>query len=620
MVNEPPELNSLKSMLIQTTLAALLGMTIFIILSGIFIVGIEIAYAGRIYPGVVISGVDISGLSLPDALTKISSAVSYPRTAEIQLQYKDRVWEYLPVQLGVTFDPGTTLQDSYQICREGPFDRWLGDILTIFVAKHPVSPVFIFNENVSQKLLQNLANQIDQPTIEAGIEVRGAEILARAGQVGITLDIPASMNIIEEMIGHQQEGRISLIVKETAPELMDASKYADAAHQILSAPLTLTAPPDSSLNNGPWVINQDVLANMLILHRSENGNTFTYNVGLKDEILLNFLSNLAPQVNTIPENPRFTFNESIQKLELLKSGIQGQTLDLEKSLALIQEKVEKGDHVIPLVFTCTSPTVLDSATAEQLGIREQIDKETSFFYGSDTARIQNIQMAASRFNGVLVAPGETFSMARTMGDISLNNGYAEALIIYNGQTIEGVGGGVCQVSTTLFRTAFFSGFPIIERHPHAYRVRYYEKIAGNRIDPTLAGLDATVYVPEVDLKFKNDTPFWLLMETEVSVKNNTITWRFYSTSDGRKITWLTSGPTNLVDPPPPLYKENDSLSTGEIKQVDWEAQGADVIVSRTVCRNDSICLQDTFNTHYEPWRAVYEYGPGTEGIPPQQTP
>ena len=620
MVNESPELNSLKSMLIQTTLAALLGMTIFIILSGIFIVGIEIAYAGRIYPGVVISGVDISGLSLPDALTKISSAVSYPRTAEIQLQYKDRVWEYLPVQLGVTFDPGTTLQDSYQICREGPFDRWLGDILTIFVAKHPVSPVFIFNENVSQELLQNLANQIDQSTIEAGIEVRGAEILARPGQVGITLDIPASMNIIEEMIGHQQEGRISLIVKETAPELMDASKYADAAHQILSAPLTLTAPPDSSLNNGPWVINQDVLANMLILHRSENGNTFTYNVGLKDEILLNFLSNLAPQVNTIPENPRFTFNESIQKLELLKSGIQGQTLDLEKSLALIQEKVEKGDHVIPLVFTFTSPTVLDSATAEQLGIREQIDKETSFFYGSDTARIQNIQMAASRFNGVLVAPGETFSMARTMGDISLNNGYAEALIIYNGQTIEGVGGGVCQVSTTLFRTAFFSGFPIIERHPHAYRVRYYEKIAGNRIDPTLAGLDATVYVPEVDLKFKNDTPFWLLMETEVSVKNNTITWQFYSTSDGRKITWLTSGPTNLVEPPPPLYKENDSLSTGEIKQVDWEAQGADVNVSRTVCRNDSICLQDTFNTHYEPWRAVYEYGPGTEGIPPQQTP
>jgi len=401
---------------------------------------------------------------------------------------------------------------------------------------------------------------------------------------------------------------------------MDASKYAEAAHQILSAPLTLTAPPDSSLNNGPWVINQDVLANMLILHRTENGNTFTYNVGLKDEILLNFLSNLAPQVNTIPENPRFTFNESIQKLELLKSGIQGQTLDLEKSLALIQEKVEKGDHVIPLVFTFTSPTVLDSATAEQLGIREQIDKETSFFYGSDTARIQNIQMAASRFNGVLVAPGETFSMARTMGDISLNNGYAEALIIYNGQTIEGVGGGVCQVSTTLFRTAFFSGFPIIERHPHAYRVRYYEKIAGNRIDPTLAGLDATVYVPEVDFKFKNDTPFWLLMETEVSVKNNTITWRFYSTSDGRKITWLTSGPTNLVEPPPPLYKENDSLSTGEIKQVDWEAQGADVNVSRTVCRNDSICLQDTFNTHYEPWRAVYEYGPGTEGIPPQQTP
>jgi len=109
-------------------------------------------------------------------------------------------------------------------------------------------------------------------------------------------------------------------------------------------------------------------------------------------------------------------------------------------------------------------------------------------------------------------------MAQAMGEVSLNNGYAEELIIYNGQTIQGVGGGVCQVSTTLFRTAFFSGFPIAERHPHAYRVKYYEKESGNRLNNRLAGLDATVYVPLVDLKFINDTPYWLLMETYVSPK------------------------------------------------------------------------------------------------------
>ena len=142
-------------------------------------------------------------------------------------------------------------------------------------------------------------------------------------------------------------------------------------------------------------------------------------------------------------------------------------------------------------------------------------------------RDQNIQAASARFHGVLVAPGEVFSMGQTLGDVSLDNGFAEALIIYGGRTIKGVGGGVCQVSTTLFRTVFFSGYPVVQRFAHAYRVNYYEKVAGNRYDSRLAGLDATVFVPLVDFKFKNDSTSWLLMETYVNAKNSTLTWKFY---------------------------------------------------------------------------------------------
>jgi vancomycin resistance protein YoaR len=212
----------------------------------------------------------------------------------------------------------------------------------------------------------------------------------------------------------------------------------------------------------------------------------------------------------------------------------------------------------------------------------------------------------------MVAPGETFSMATALGDITLDNGYAEALIIVGGQTIAGVGGGVCQVSTTLFRAAFFSGMPIVERYAHAYRVYYYEKVAGNRIDPSLAGLDATVYVPIVDFKFTNDTPNWLLMETYVSPSNSSITWKFYSTSDGRRTEWNTTGPINIVPAPEAEYRENPDLPSGTIKQVDYKADGADVTVNRTVYRNDAVYLQDTIYTHYEPWQDVFEYGPGTE--------
>jgi len=204
-------------------------------------------------------------------------------------------------------------------------------------------------------------------------------------------------------------------------------------------------------------------------------------------------------------------------------------------------------------------------------------------------------------------------MAEVMREISLDNGYAEALIIFNDRTIEGVGGGVCQVSTTLFRVAFFAGFPILERHPHAYRVSYYEKISGNKRDANLAGLDASVYVPLVDLKFSNDTPYWLLMETYINRSASRITWKFYSTSDGRYVDLQTSGPVNIIQPKKPCYQVNHDLEPNEIVQVEWEAEGADVRVGRTVYINGEKYFEDTFFTHYEPWRAVYEYGPGSEG-------
>jgi vancomycin resistance protein YoaR len=292
--------------------------------------------------------------------------------------------------------------------------------------------------------------------------------------------------------------------------------------------------------------------------------------------------------------------------------VVGRELDVDKSIQTVEEKLYAGEHAIPLAISYTNPPVTDQSTGEQLGIKELIHAETSYFYGSNASRVQNIQTAASKFHGLLVAPGETFSMASAIGDITLDNGYAEALIIIGGQTLKGVGGGVCQVSTTLFRTAFFSGFPIVERHAHAYRVYYYEKVAGNRINPKLAGLDATVFVPLVDFKFTNDTPYWLLMETYVNPQNSSITWKFYSTSDGRRVEWDTTGTTNVVPAPDPVYRENPDLPSGTIKQVDWAADGADVTVNRTVYRNDSVYLQDTIYTHYEPWEDVFEYGPGTE--------
>jgi vancomycin resistance protein YoaR len=285
---------------------------------------------------------------------------------------------------------------------------------------------------------------------------------------------------------------------------------------------------------------------------------------------------------------------------------------VEASITAINDALLRGEHTVALSVSENQPAVADTANGAELGIVQLVGQQTTYFYGSSDARIQNIVAAAERYHGLLVAPGEVFSMGSVLGDVSLENGFAEALIIYGGRTIKGVGGGVCQVSTTLFRTVFFAGYPVAERYSHAYRVSYYEMDASGSVDTNLAGMDATVYFPLVDFKFVNDTSSWILMETYVDVGARTITWKLYSTSDGRSVTWETTGPSNVIPAPDPLFEENPELRKNEIKQIDYAAQGADVNVTRTVWINGQVYFTDQFQTHYQPWQAICQYGPDTE--------
>jgi vancomycin resistance protein YoaR len=335
-------------------------------------------------------------------------------------------------------------------------------------------------------------------------------------------------------------------------------------------------------------------------------------VGLESGALAQVLTPIAIQVDRKPKDARFYFDDPSGQLVLIESSTIGRSADVPATITAINEALSRGEHIVPLVINEVQPAITDTATAESLGIRELVSSRTTYLYGSSAERLQNIQIAAARFHGIFVAPGATFSMGEIMGDVTLDNGFAEAWIIYNGRTIKGVGGGVCQVSTTLFRTAFEAGFPILERIPHAYRVSYYERTSGGGRDNNLAGMDATVYFPLVDFKFVNDSPNWLLMETYYT--SSSLTWKFYSTSDGRSVTWETTGPINIIPAPEPLFQPNPDMKPGQIKQVDWAADGADVTVSRTVWKDGVIYFTDIFKTHYEPWQAVCQFGPGTEDV------
>lgn len=605
------------SIFIQILASVVGGLTISAVMLVLAWVGFNAYFAGKIYPGVSVAGVELSGLTPAEASARLQNRLVYPTEGKIIFRDGEESWQASPAALGFFLDPQASALSAYGYGRIlNPISRLMSQFNAWYIGTS-LPPRYVFDKRIARDFLAQIAAQNDVQKVEASLSVEGTEVVVRPGQVGRLLDIEATLENLEALLQTMRDGEITLVIKEDPPIILDVEEQAAIARQILSEPLTLFVPDAREGDPGPWTFQPDALAQMITIERVASEGGERYQVGLQAEGLRIFLGGIVPELQRYPQNARFIFNDDTRQLEVIQPAVIGRSLNVDGTIQAINEKLPAGDHRIALDLEFTQPEVGDNATAEQLGITELVSSHTSYFYGSSGARIQNITTASSRFHGVLVPPWATFSMSEWLGDVSLDNGYAEALIIFGNRTIQGVGGGVCQVSTTLFRTAFFGGYPIVERHPHAYRVGYYELRADGGYDTSLAGLDATVFAPLVDFKFTNDSDHWLLMETYVNQAARTLTWKFYSTSDGRRVEWHTSGLQNIVEPPKPVYEENPELAKGEIKQVDWEVEGADVTVTRTVTRGGEVLYTDTITTHYLPWRAVYQYGPGTKGMPPK---
>ncbi len=600
--------------LIWVQMAAALagGLLVFLFVLVFLSMGYGLLYAGRMFPGITVAGVDISGLSMEEAAVKLSNTLTFPYSGRIVLRDGGNVWVTTPAQLGMVFDPVATAELAYKFGRSPNPLKNLNDQLNSLQVGIDLPPVSAFDQRMAYTYLQNLAREIDRPAEEAFLTIEGLQVTAQPGRIGRTLNVDASLVFLNAQMLTFRDGEVPLVILEQPPAVMDASLQVEQARRLLSAPLVISLPNAGPGDPGPWAFQPEELAEMLVVNRVPTENGMQVRLELDRRKLGPRLMILAGSIDRPAANPRFIFNDDTRQLEIIQSALVGRTVDVNASIQAIEDAIVTGQQNVPLVIDFEQPLVQESTTAAELGITELVISYSTYFYGSSASRLQNIKAAAEKFHGLLIPPGATFSMGEWMGDISLDNGFAEALIIYGGQTIKGVGGGVCQVSTTLFRAAFFAGFPVVERHAHAYRVNYYEMRRGGGYDPGLAGLDATVYFPLVDFKFTNDTPYWLLMETYFNPNSSSLEWKFYSTKDGRVVTYETTGPQNVIPAPEPSIRLNPEFSKGELRQVDYAADGANVTVTRTVTRDGKIHFIDKFVTYYQPWRAICEYGPGTE--------
>lgn len=593
----------------------LLGATALIML--FFIVALYLAlhqlqYSNMIYPGVSAFGVNIGGMTREQATAALSQQFTYGSSAVFTFRDGERFWQKTAGELGVRFDVARTVEQAFQVGRGGTILSNLRAQGEAWLNGASVQPMVVFDESQAAAFLSQIAAEINRPMLDATLQVVGLEVRTTPSQIGRMMDVNATLGILRQSILTMTTGgELPLLITETKPTLPNVDEAAASLRTALSTPIQLYIPSDAEPST--WEASQEFIAGLLNVQRIDNGDgTARYVVSANAEPLRAFLNELAPQLRIEAKNARFTFDVNTRSIATIEDSVSGRELDIETTLKAFEASIFRpnpSDRRVALVFRQIIPTANSNATARDLGITEEIVEATTFFYGSTLERRTNIQVAASRFQGLVISPGEEFSFNRYVGDISPETGFETGLVIFGDRTIQGVGGGVCQVSTTIFQAAFFGGFPITERYAHGYRVGYYESgvaYANGQKYSAGVGMDATVYSPIIDFKFTNDTPYHLLIEVEFIPGKQSLTIRFYSTNSGRVVEKNGPNLANVKPHGPPKFTASADLRPGQERQVDYAVDGVEVRVYRTI-RKDGQTLIDNeeFFSNYIPWSAQY---------------
>jgi vancomycin resistance protein YoaR len=324
--------------------------------------------------------------------------------------------------------------------------------------------------------------------------------------------------------------------------------------------------------------------------KKNNINSLSLEFDLK-KIKTYLEKDISPQINQDVILPRFEIKDG--KVSNWQAGKNGREINLEKSAQNIYKSLLAGSWEAEIEIKKIN---VDDFDNNSFKIKEIIGIGHSNFAGSPANRRYNIKIGAEAVHGILIKPDEEFSLVKTLGEIDAASGYLPELVIKGDKTIPEYGGGLCQIATTIFRSALNSGLPITARRHHSYRVSYYEP----------AGMDAAVYDPWPDVKFVNDTNNYILVQSRL--EGNDLYFDFWGTKDGR--TASTTDPIiyNIVKPPPTKLVESEDLEPGEKKCTESAHNGADAYFDYIVIypkgATSTPKQEVRFHSHYVPWQEV----------------
>ena len=416
---------------------------------------------------------------------------------------------------------------------------------------------------------------------DAGVAFDKTRYVARPGAVGVQVQAEAAA---QNFVQHPELRALTLEVAQVQPHFTTEAMQALADQgNALVRPLSVRLGADAQV----FTLTPLQVANLYWVRPT--------GLELDRAALAGKVKEIAAAVDQPAQNARYALKGAGLVRVPEKAGRISDPAEVSRLLTSAVLDPKQTGIVLTPKLSAPTLKLADLPDAAALSL---IASGTSTYYHSSAARRVNISNAAARINGAVVASGENFSFLDNLGGISARNGFVTGLIISAGRTVDGLGGGVCQVSTTTFRALYQAGLPVVERNQHAYRVGYYEP---------QVGFEAAVYDPGKDLKFRNDTGGPVLIKTLNNDARSALTVQVWGLPQTRRVSVSPATILSRTGHPAAKYVPTTELPKGAVKQIDWAADGFDLYITRTI-RDKGKVVTDRTTTNYKPWQAIYEIG------------
>lgn len=504
------------------------------------VVAVGFAYAGSqstLPAGVRIAGVEVGGMDAEEALRALQTRSRRQADTPVTFTADGSSFRFTPRQLGVTVDwkaaVDAALRDGDGFGPIRGFRR-----IALRVSGQEIAPQVRAYDAIVASALRAVAVEIDRPHVPAAIELKGLEPSIVPGRAGRVLDQKAAAGVIVAALATPPgSGTVALPLRRE-PVRVTAASLASVVQQLRTM---VSAPVRLRYGAAYAAVTPRQLASMIEV--PEPGSRTLRIAGPAADRVLGSLSKLVDRPATDA-----TFALGGDGLPVVVPSLQGRTLDRAATAeSIMQAASRSGDRLGTLVVTTAAPK-RSTAQAVAMGIKEVVGTyETT--YGGIANRLHNVRLVARLVDDHYIAPGQTFSFNRTTGERSAAKGFLEAPVIINGELQNGLGGGVCQVSTTVFNAAFEAGLPITSRTNHMLYIGHYP-----------LGRDATVDYPGIDLEFKNDTDHWIWLRTEIGAASLRVT--LFGTSPHRRVE-ATTTPLRATGPVPIKKEEDPTLPKGK---------------------------------------------------------